>query len=290
MDLHRHHKKHRNILYLLVFLLIVFQIMSFIFISAQFTKLDAKINSEIKRVEKSLTSHFTNLLQKYDDSYQQNFNQLSLAVSEQASQQKSFEEQIKLLESSEQDFSEVIEDAIKGVVAVTTESSMGSGFILSSDGYLVTNYHVIQRGDKLRVLTYDRRIIPADLVGADKLRDLALLKMEGEYNHLKLADSDRLQVGKKVIAIGNPLGLSFTVTEGIVSALDREGPNGLEEYVQTDVSLNPGNSGGPLINTQGEAVGITNFKVGGAESLGFALESNAIKDSINSIAGKKIIT
>jgi S1-C subfamily serine protease len=98
-----------------------------------------------------------------------------------------------------------------------------------------------------------------------------------------------LKVGEKVIAIGNPLGLSFSVTEGIISALDRVGPNNLAEYIQTDVSLNPGNSGGPLINTRGKVVGINNFKIGDAESLGFALESNSIRDSINDLAGEKII-
>ena len=111
-----------------------------------------------------------------------------------------------------------------------------------------------------------------------------LLKIDGGgYDYLELGNSDDLQIGKKVIAIGNPLGLSFTVTEGIVSALHREGPNGLREYIQTDVSLNPGNSGGPLINTQGQAVGMNNFKIGGADSLGFALESNAIKETVNAI-------
>ena len=116
-----------------------------------------------------------------------------------------------------------------------------------------------------------------------------MLKIEGEYQRISLSNSDELQVGNKVIAIGNPLGLSFTVTEGIISALDREGPNGIGEYIQTDVSLNPGNSGGPLISTLGEIVGINNFKIGGAEALGFALESNSIRKTINGIAGETII-
>ena len=98
-----------------------------------------------------------------------------------------------------------------------------------------------------------------------------------------------MQVGNKVIAIGNPLGLSFTVTEGIISGLNREGPNGLEEYIQTDVSLNPGNSGGPLIDTNGHVIGVNNFKVGDAESLGFALESAALKNAVLEMSNSTVV-
>ena len=106
---------------------------------------------------------------------------------------------------------------------------------------------------------------------------------------MDLADSSTLQVGRKVIAIGNPLGLSFTVTEGIISALDRTGPNGLNDYIQTDVSLNPGNSGGPLIDTSGDAVGMNNFKASNAENIGFALESDVIEQKLKSLANNKTI-
>lgn len=289
-DLHHHHKKHRNILYTLVVLLLVFQLTSFVFTSIQFSKLDTKLDSETKKLGKNITKHFTDVISENDLTYQRNFNEIIIALAQQAEQQKSFEEKIEVLKSPvAEDFSAVVEEAVKGVVAVLTESSIGSGFIVNSNGYIVTNYHVIERGSLIKILTYDKRIIPATLIGSDKLRDLALLKIEGEYNYLKLGDSDKLQVGRKVIAIGNPHGLSFTVTEGIISALDREGPNGIEEYIQTDVSLNPGNSGGPLVDTKGEVIGINNFKIGGAESLGFALESNSIRKSINAILGQNII-
>jgi len=120
------------------------------------------------------------------------------------------------------------------------------------------------------------------------LRDVALLKIENSYPAL-LLQTNSTQLGDTVIAIGNPLGLSFTVTEGIISALGRTGPNGLSEYVQTDVSLNPGNSGGPLINREGKVVGVNNFKVGGADSIGFALEARALRNSINAIANQTLI-
>ncbi len=285
-------KKHRNILYALVILLLIFQIISFVFMSLQLSKFDTRINninSNIIKTEKNLTNYFTTLLNYYDAENQRNINDLSIALVKQSTQQKTFEQEISLLKTSQDDFSGVVESAVKSVVAVMTENSVGSGFIISSDGYVVTNYHVIQEGGKIRVLPYGQRPIIANITGIDEVRDLALLKIAGNYDYLNLADSNELQVGRKVIAIGNPLGLSFTVTQGIVSGLDREGPNGLQEYIQTDVSLNPGNSGGPLIDTQGEVIGINNFKIGGAESLGFALESNSIKKSINSMPGQEII-
>jgi S1-C subfamily serine protease len=284
-------EKHKNIIYTLILLLVIFQSISFIFVSIQFSRLNSKIDYEIGQTEKDLTKHFTDIISLYDSENQRNFNDLSLAITKQAVQQESFEEQIDIIRTSpsQEDFSAIVEDAVKSVVAVMTESSVGSGFIVSYDGYVVTNYHVIQKAGSIRVLTYDKRVIPATIVGFDKLRDLAVLKIQGQYDYLKLADSNKLQVGRKVIAIGNPLGLSFTVTEGIISGLDREGPNGIQEYIQTDVSLNPGNSGGPLIDTQEKVIGINNFKIGGAESLGFALESNSITKSVNAIAGKILI-
>jgi len=193
------------------------------------------------------------------------------------------------IKSEQRDFSDVIEGSIKGVVSIGTEKSAGSGFIVNESGYIVTNRHVILGAKQIRILTFDRKTIPAFLVGEDAFRDIALLRVPGIYSPLELAESDEQEVGEKVIAIGNPLGLSFSVTEGIISAVHRVGPNGLSEYIQTDVSLNPGNSGGPLINTDGEVVGINNFKIGGAEGLGFALESNSIKFVINDLADKTIV-
>ncbi len=283
-------ERHANILYVLVLFILIFQLISFVFVSIQFSKLNTKIDSEIDKTKRDLRTEFNTLLNEYSELNQRNFNDLSLAITKQAAQQRSFEEDIDLLKVTQDDFSAVIDRSIKSVVAVMTESSVGSGFFVAQDGYIVTNYHVIQGKDSIRVLTYDKKQLSAKELGIDKLRDLAILKVEGSFDYLRLADSDSLQIGRKVIAIGNPLGLSFTVTEGIISGLDREGPNGLEEYVQTDVSLNPGNSGGPLISTQGEVVGINNFKIGDAESLGFALESNSIKESINSVLGETIIS
>jgi S1-C subfamily serine protease len=289
-----HNKRHRNALYSLVVLLAILQIVSFTVLSIQTSKITsqlssdvATLSSEIEQTGNQQQQFTTQLVETYDALYQTNFKEISGLLIEQ---KENFEQEIKLIKSSKDDFSGIIEDVVKGVVFISAGNSIGTGFIVRSDGYIVTNNHVIDgRENLVRVITYNSRTYEATLIEKDKLRDLALIKIDGSFTALDLANSNELQVGKKVIAIGNPLGLSFTVTEGIISGLDRVGPNGLPEYVQTDVSLNPGNSGGPLIDTQGKVVGINNFKVGGAEALGFALESNVIKNSINLIANQTII-
>lgn len=182
------------------------------------------------------------------------------------------------------DFSGIIEEVIPGVVTIKTDISQGTGFLITDSGYLVTNYHVIQNAKAAIVVTSDGSSHPVQYYDYNEVMDIALIKIEGNYNSLKLDDSDNVQVGEKVIAIGNPLGLQFSVSEGIVSAVHREGPNDIKAYIQTDAALNPGNSGGPLINTDGKVIGINNFKIGGGENLGFALESNYIRDAVNGIA------
>lgn len=190
----------------------------------------------------------------------------------------------KLKASVSDDFSGVIENSVKSVVIVRTDLGQGTGFIISSDGYIVTNYHVIENAKAAIVYTYDETPHPVSSIGYNPTMDIAVLKIEGNYNQIALADSNDVQTGEKVIAIGNPLGLQFSVSQGIVSGIHRAGPNGLPAYIQTDASLNPGNSGGPLINKEGEVIGINNFKISEGESLGFALESNFIKSTVNEIS------
>ena len=276
-------KHHRNILYTIVCILMIIQLTSFIFLSSRVSKVNGELVITQERLENASRA-LTSALVQYDAQNQRNFNDVTLALhdvnTQISKQQSTFEEQITLLKSSQGDFSEIITLAVKSVATVRTDRSLGSGFFISDQGYIVTNYHVIAGAKQLAVATHDRRLIEAKLIGIDTFRDLALLKIDESYPALPLSDSDNVKVGNKVIAIGNPLGLSFTVTEGIVSGLDREGPNGLEEYIQTDVSLNPGNSGGPLIDTSGGVVGINNFKIGDAESIGFALESKTLKNAV----------
>ncbi len=208
--------------------------------------------------------------------------------------QETLQLEMNLLKASAgEDFSGIIEDVIKSVVTIRTDVSQGTGFILTDDGYIVTNAHVLADesgylATGIKAITYEQGIIDAEFIGFDQTFDIALLKIEGSYDRLRFGDSEDVQVGEKVIAIGNPLGLQFSVSQGIVSAIHREGANGLTVYIQTDAALNPGNSGGPLINTQGKVVGINNFKVSGGESLGFALESNYIKEVVNEISQEEL--
>jgi S1-C subfamily serine protease len=193
------------------------------------------------------------------------------------------EEMTELKASTSADFSGIIENTIKSVVTIRTDLSQGSGFIITSEGYVVTNYHVIEDATAAGIITYDGEMHQVAIAGYDENMDIALLKITGTFSPLELGDSEDVEIGEKVIAIGNPLGLQFSASEGIVSAMNREGLNKINAYIQTDAALNPGNSGGPLINKQGEVVGINNFKVSSGESLGFALESNYLKDTINEI-------
>lgn len=182
------------------------------------------------------------------------------------------------------DFSGIIEKSVMSVVTVRTDVSQGSGFIVTTDGYIVTNYHVIDGANAATIVTSDGEDHKVSLIGYDKNLDVALLKIDGTYDDLILDNSDDVNVGESVVVIGNPLGLQFSVSQGIVSAIHRPGPNGLEAYIQIDAALNPGNSGGPLINKQGKVIGINNFKIGDSESLGFALESNFVEDAVNEIS------
>lgn len=282
------HEHHRNILYALIIFVALSQIVLIVVFSLQFAKLEQKTALEFEKSRTDTLSYVDAVTKKYDQVYEANFNEIAQTI---ASQETSFQKEIKLLRSTQEDFSGIVEDAVTSVVTVTTDRSLGTGFIISSDGYIVTNYHVIaDNPNETRVLTYNRDTYGATVVGTDERRDLALLKISGNFKPLVIADSDDLQVGKKVIAIGNPLGLSFTVTEGIISGLHRKGPSGESEYIQTDVSLNPGNSGGPLIDTEGRVIGINNFKLGEAESIGFALESNAFKKGIDALAKPDVIS
>lgn len=208
------------------------------------------------------------------------------SVSSQQSDIKAELSEVKATTSS--DFSGVFEDSIGGVVSVLTDVSQGTGFIVSEDGYLITNYHVMEDASAAAIKTSDGESHAVVMIGFNEELDVALLKIEGNFDALDLGDSGDVKIGEKVIAIGNPLGLEFTLTEGVVSAKEREGINGLPYYIQIDAALNPGNSGGPLLDTSGDVIGINNFKVSGAESVGFALEINQAKIAVNNIAREAI--
>jgi S1-C subfamily serine protease len=186
--------------------------------------------------------------------------------------------EISTIQVKSKDFSAIIDDVVKSVVSVGTNSGQGSGVVIDDRGFVVTNHHVIEDASAIRVMTHDSKVYSATLIGFNDVVDIAVLKVDADLGDLRFGDSEEVKVGERVIALGNPAGLSFTVTEGIVSAVHRVGPNGLNVYLQTDVPINPGNSGGPLVDANSRIVGINNFKVSGFEGLGFAIESNLVEE------------
>ena len=218
-------------------------------------------------------------------------SELGLTASELRSSIKTVEadltstsESLAELSAVSGDFSSIVEDAVHGVVSVLTDDGQGSGAIYSDDGYIVTNYHVVKTATDIDILFSNGARVDAVLIGADTVNDIALLQVGlSNLNELDFGNSNDVKIGQKVVALGNPLGLSFTVTEGIVSAKDRVITSGAAGLIQTDVAVNPGNSGGPLLNTDGEVIGIVNAKLQGYEGLGFAIPSNVVISDVNVI-------
>jgi serine protease Do len=176
------------------------------------------------------------------------------------------------------------------------QQGVGSGFVISSDGYILTNNHVIEDATQIKIKLADGKEYDAKVVGRDPKTDLALLKAEGASNlqPLQLGDSDSLKVGSWVVAIGSPFGLEQTVTAGIVSAKGRViGSGPYDNFIQTDASINPGNSGGPLVNTEGQVVGINTaiFSQGGGNvGIGFAIPVNMAKEIVPQLEEKGHVT
>ncbi|MGC8970893.1 MAG: S1C family serine protease [bacterium] len=174
--------------------------------------------------------------------------------------------------------------------AVPTEGA-GSGVIISKDGYIITNNHVIEGARSIRVTLGDGKTLEGKLIGRDPFTDLAVIKVDADnLPYARLADSDKLRVGQIAIAIGNPFGLGKTVTAGIVSALDRsiqpEQGTLIERLIQTDAAINPGNSGGALVSSNGEVIGINTAIYQGAQGIGFAIPSNTAKRIADNIIKK----
>ncbi|MBI4365719.1 MAG: DegQ family serine endoprotease [Deltaproteobacteria bacterium] len=173
------------------------------------------------------------------------------------------------------------------------QHSLGSGFLINADGYILTNNHVFQGADEIIVKLSDRHKYPATIVGTDKETDIAVIKIKASqpFPSAPLGNSDRLQVGEWVVAIGNPFGLEQTITAGIVSAKGRViGAGRYDNFIQTDASINPGNSGGPLFNLAGDVVGINTAIVASGQGIGFAIPINMAKQLVPQLITKGSVT
>jgi serine protease Do len=247
-----------------------------------------------------------------------------------AQEEMNQEEGVKLLRQTSQAFTAVAEKAVPAVVAVQVEQAVrrgrqqfgspfdedfferffgprfrqyqqpreerrvgqGSGFIISEDGYVLTNYHVVGEADKITLTTADgRKFDEVELVGADEKTDIALLKIQdvSDLPVIELGDSDAMRIGEWVIAVGNPFGLTETVTVGVVSAKGRQvhgNEDVYEDFIQTDAAINPGNSGGPLLNLDGKAIGVNSAIVtgtGGYMGIGLAIPINMAKSIVDQL-------
>src|SRR5579859_749711 len=207
------------------------------------------------------------------------------------------------LDAEEQNNISVYRRVIPSVVNITStavafdffygpvpQQGQGSGFIIDADGHILTNYHVIAGARQVEVTLSNKKKYPAQVIGSDRQKDLAILQINAKnLTPATLGDSKSLEVGQKVYAIGNPFGLSGTMTRGIISSIRSvRGPegNGIDEAIQTDAAINPGNSGGPLLNWHGDVIGINTMiasSVGQSAGIGFAIPINTAKAVLNDL-------
>lgn len=264
-------------------------------LNSQMTEQTQSLDSELgvwqNRVE-NINSDLSASLQNYNYQSINRDNALSKSIQDistkSMSEIMSFSEQLETFRQASVDFSPIIPKAIESVVTIGSKgagyfTTTGSGVMINSNGYIVTNYHVIDDLGQIAVKMHDGTDYSATIVGKDEEYDVALIKLITERNtfeYLEWADSDEVFVGEHVIAVGNPVGFDSTVTEGIISNTKRLiTGNGEIYYLQTDVAINAGNSGGPLIDKQGKIVGIATLKYSraGFEGLSFALRSNDVQ-------------
>ena len=246
-----------------------------------------KLSTNLEAAKEQSASELTimeNMVASVQEEYKSKIESLTKALEkiEKESNIKisELEEEVKNVNIQSGDFSAILDEVFQGVVSIVTDIGQGSGAFISSDGFIITNEHVIRGAKAIRVVDYEGNIYAAKVNGTNRGVDIAVLKItpQKKVNRLTFTSSSSLKVGEKVVAVGNPAGLGFTATEGIISQLgrfaDRNNPEGL---MQIDVPINPGNSGGAIVNINGNIVGIAKSKIAGLESLGFAIPADAAK-------------
>jgi len=250
----------------------------------QLTALQQQLDGQISQLKEALQAAVSGLnieLEKKETAIESLSGELDTLRTQSEQQVAQLEETIADLKIQNEDFSAIIEQVIPAVVSIRTDTGSGSGFIVEREGYIVTNYHVVQGATAAGVTTSDGETHRVRLVGFDRNADIAVMKINASgLTRLRFGDSGAVRVGEKVIAVGNPGGLDFTVTQGIVSAVGREDAGG-NTYIQLDAPINPGNSGGPLVNTAGNVIGVNTLKASRLESIGFALESDLLRPIVN---------
>ncbi len=222
---------------------------------------------------------------------------VNVAVTAKVDQRKAMMQQQGMPEGMPDDMQQFFERQFGGRGQMAPQQpqfqhGIGSGVIISPDGYIITNNHVVADATDIKVTLGDRRILPAKLIGTDPLTDLAVIKIEGtNFPNVPLGDSTQLRPGQTVLAFGNPFGFRFTVTRGIVSALNRPNPYNDDprkpgQFIQTDAAINQGNSGGPLVNAHGEVIGINTFLIspsGSFSGMGFAIPTQIVQPTVDSL-------
>jgi S1-C subfamily serine protease len=246
-----------------------------------------KINTEEQRLllEKSTLEN----IEELQESLKTTTTALQTSIEEQLEsvdnkvaslEQKSddLESSISKIKVTSSDFTEIVDDVIDAVVSIKTERGQGSGVIVHKNGYVVTNKHVVENVLAVIIIDSESRVYGGKVIAYAGNADLAIIKITSDEIFPYLKFEEDVSVGERVIAVGNPYGLSFSVTEGIISALNRNMDSTDVGYIQTDVSINEGNSGGPLVNTGKRIVGINTKKISEGEGLGFAIPASVAKD------------
>jgi len=251
------------------------------YLNSQTNDLNSKISILDEEIVK-LSVDLEELKKESSDLFNQVSNQFSDLKLKQTEEFDELSRQISKVNVGD-DFSKVVENSINSIVSISTDLKFGSGVIVDKDGYIVTNEHVIRGISAAAVKTYDGKIHRMYIVGSDRDMDIAVIKIVGDFETLDFGNSENVQIGEKVIALGSPGGFDFTVTQGIVSA--HRFRNGFD-FIQTDVAIHPGSSGGPLLDSSGKIIGINTEKLAEFEGIGFAIESNEIKAFVDELIQK----